>query len=149
MTPDDGASSPVDRTDYSMNRLTLRFRDPGVEDKFAVKNFESQIDVTRLSTAGGALVFALFGILDIYVIPDVLYEAWALRFLLVCPVLFGLVALTYTKHVTPQNSGMLSFVMLVPGVAVVTMTAIAEAPGAYLYYAGIIERSATATACGG
>ncbi|MEW6091895.1 MAG: HAMP domain-containing sensor histidine kinase [Pseudomonadota bacterium] len=138
MTPDDGASSPAERTDYSMNPLTLRFRDPGVEDKFAVKNFESQIDVTRLSTAGGALVFALFGILDIYVIPDVLYEAWALRFLLVCPVLFGLVALTYTKHVTPQNSGMLSFVMLVPGVAVVTMTAIAEAPGAYLYYAGII-----------
>lgn len=121
-----------------MSRLTLRFRDPGIEDKFAIKNFESQIDVTRLSTAGGALVFALFGILDVYVIPDVLYEAWALRFILVCPVLLGLVALSYTKYVTPQNSGMLSFVMLVPGIAVVTMTAIAGSPGAYLYYAGII-----------
>lgn len=84
------------------------------------------------------MVFALFGILDIYVIPDVLYEAWLLRFGLVCPVLFGLVALSYTRYVTPQNSGLLSFVMLVPGIAVVAMTAIAQSPGAYLYYAGII-----------
>ncbi|MEQ8377681.1 sensor histidine kinase [Parvibaculum sp.] len=138
MTPDDGAPSPVDRTDYSMHRFTMRFRDPEVEDRFGEKNYERQIGITRLSVAGGALVFALFGILDLYVIPEVLHEAWALRFGLVCPVLFGLVAFSYTRFVNHRNSGLLSFVMLIPGFAVVTMTAIADAPGAYLYYAGII-----------
>ncbi len=116
----------------------MRFRDPEVEDRFGEKNYERQIGITRLSVAGGALVFALFGILDLYVIPEVLHEAWALRFGLVCPVLFGLVAFSYTRFVNHRNSGLLSFVMLIPGFAVVTMTAIADAPGAYLYYAGII-----------
>jgi len=116
----------------------MRFRDPEVEDRFGAKNYERQIGITRLSVAGGALVFALFGILDLYVIPEVLHEAWALRFGLVCPVLFGLVAFSYTRFVNHRNSGLLSFVMLIPGFAVVTMTAIADAPGAYLYYAGII-----------
>lgn len=138
MTPDDGATPPVDRTDYSMHRLTMRFRDPDVEDRFGETNYERQIGITRLSVAGGAFVFALFGILDLYVIPEVLHEAWALRFGLVCPVLFGLVAFSYTRFVNHKNSGLLSFVMLIPGFAVVTMTAIADAPGAYLYYAGII-----------
>jgi signal transduction histidine kinase len=121
-----------------MHRFTMRFRDPEVEDRFGEKNYERQIGITRLSVAGGALVFALFGILDLYVIPEVLHEAWALRFGLVCPVLFGLVAFSYTRFVNHRNSGLLSFVMLIPGFAVVTMTAIADAPGAYLYYAGII-----------
>jgi signal transduction histidine kinase len=121
-----------------MHRFTMRFRDPEVEDRFGAKNYERQIGITRLSVAGGALVFALFGILDLYVIPEVLHEAWALRFGLVCPVLFGLVAFSYTRFVNHRNSGLLSFVMLIPGFAVVTMTAIADAPGAYLYYAGII-----------
>lgn len=121
-----------------MNGITLRFRSPEIEDKFAKTNYESQIGITRLSVTGGAVVFALFGILDIYVIPEVLFEAWALRFGLVCPVLLSLVAISYTRFVNHRNSGLLSFVMLVPGIAVVTMTAIANAPGAYLYYAGII-----------
>lgn len=116
----------------------MRFRDPEVEDRFGETNYERQIGVTRLSVAGGALVFALFGILDLYVIPEVLHAAWALRFGLVCPVLFGLVAFSYTRFVNHRNSGLLSFVMLVPGFAVVTMTAIANSPGSYLYYAGII-----------
>ncbi len=126
----------------------MRFRDPEVEDRFGEKNYERQIGITRLSVAGGALVFALFGILDLYVIPEVLHEAWALRFGLVCPVLFGLVAFSYTRFVNHRNSGLLSFVMLIPGFAVVTMTAIADAPGAISTTPGSSSPSVTATASG-
>ena len=128
----------MDRTDYSRHWLTLRFRDPKVEDAFAQKNYAQQIGITRLSVAGGAVVFAMFGLLDAYIIPDVLFEAWALRFGLVCPALFGLVALSYTPLVTHRNTGWLSFVMLIPGLSVTVMTAIADAPGAYLYYGGLV-----------
>ncbi len=138
LTSDESTIPPVDRTDYSRYWLTLRFHDPKVEDAFARKNYAQQIGITRLSVAGGAVVFALFGLLDVYIIPDVLYEAWALRFGLVCPALFALVALSYTRFVTHRNTGWLSFVMLIPGLSVTVMTAIAEAPGAYLYYGGLV-----------
>jgi len=128
----------VDRTDYSRHWFTLRFRDPKVEDAFAENNYARQIGITRLSVSGGAVLFALFGLLDIYIIPDVLYEAWILRFGLVCPALFILVALSYTPIVTHRNTGWLSFVMLIPGLAITVMTAIADAPGAYLYYGGLV-----------
>jgi signal transduction histidine kinase len=128
----------VDRTDYSRHWFTLRFRDPKVEDAFAENNYARQIGITRLSVSGGAVLFALFGLLDVYIIPDVLYEAWILRFGFVCPALFALVALSYTPIVTHRNTGWLSFVMLIPGLAVTVMTAIADAPGAYLYYGGLV-----------
>ncbi|MEQ8268123.1 MAG: HAMP domain-containing sensor histidine kinase [Parvibaculum sp.] len=138
MTPDDGAIPSVDRRDFSMHRVTMRFLDQEVEDKFSATNYTQQIGITRLSVAGGAVLFGLFGILDMYIIPEVLAEAWALRFGLVCPALFALVALSYTKYVTHRNTGWLAFVMLIPGLAVVIMIALADAPGSYLYYGGIV-----------
>jgi len=138
LTPDESSIPAVDRTDYSRHWLTLRFRDPKIEDAFAQKNYAQQIGITRLSVAGGAVVFAMFGLLDAYIIPDVLFEAWALRFGLVCPALFGLVAFSYTPFVTHRNTGWLAFVMLIPGLSVTVMTAIADAPGAYLYYGGLV-----------
>jgi len=138
LTLDDSAALTVDRRDFAMHWLTLRFRDAELEDKYAADNYKRQISVTRLSVLMGALVFSLFGILDIYIVPDVVYEAWLLRFGLVCPVLFGLVVLSYTGHITYKNSSWFALAPIAPGVTVVILTAIADAPGAHLYYAGLI-----------
>ncbi|MDO8838326.1 MAG: ATP-binding protein [Parvibaculum sp.] len=138
MTLDDSAALTVDRRDFSMHWLTLQFREAELEDNFAADNYARQISITRLSVVMGAFVFSLFGILDSYIVPEVLYEAWLLRFGLVCPVLLGLVAFSYSGHISYKNSGWLSLAMVAPGITVVTLTAIADAPGAYLYYAGLI-----------
>ncbi|MEX0839649.1 MAG: HAMP domain-containing sensor histidine kinase [Parvibaculum sp.] len=138
MTLDDNAALTVDRRDFSIHWITLRFRGAELEDQFAADNYTRQIAVTRVSMVMGAFVFSLFGILDVYIVPDVFYEAWLLRFGLVCPILFGLVVLSYTGHITYRNSGWFSLAMIAPSASVVTLTAIAEAPGAYFYYAGLI-----------
>lgn len=138
LTLDDSAALSVDRRDFAMHWLTLRFSDAELENDFAEANYSRQISVTRLSMVMGAFVFSLFGVLDAYIVPEIVYEAWLLRFGLVCPVLFGLVALSYAGHITHRNSGWLSFAMITPGFVIVVMTAIADAPGAYLYYAGLI-----------
>jgi signal transduction histidine kinase len=57
---------------------------------------------------------------------------------LVCPVLLGIVLLTYAK-VFPKIAQMaLSIAMLVSGLGIVAMTAFAADPGRSIYYAGLI-----------
>tara|TARA_R110002110_G_scaffold89674_2_gene233469 strand:- start:1019 stop:2461 length:1443 start_codon:yes stop_codon:yes gene_type:complete len=126
------------RRDYGMSLPTLRFRDPMIEDVFSAANFDRQINITRLSIIMGSILFGMFSLLDFYIIPDIAYEAWAIRFGLTCPAMLIVAALTYSPSFTHRNAGWLSFSMLLPGMAVVYMTAEASAPGAYLYYGGIV-----------
>jgi len=138
VTADDGVNIPTDQRNFALHWVTLRFRDPSIEEKFQQANYDRQIGITRLSIVMGALVFSMFGLLDWYIIPDAMYEAWLLRFGVVLPVLLALVALSYTGHITHRNSGWLSLAMCVPGLAVVLMTAFAEPHGAFLYYGGLV-----------
>ena len=135
------ADSPIpeqDRRDFSRHWLTLRFVDKAIEDQYCATNYRQQLGVTRAAIVMGAVVFALFGILDIFILPNSLYFAWFLRFGFACPALLILAALTYSPKMSHKNAGWLSFVMMMPGFAVLGMTAVAEMPGAYLYYAGLI-----------
>jgi signal transduction histidine kinase len=129
---------PDAAADYSMDRLSLRFKQPALEHRYNVENYERQIGLTRLSIALGAVIFALYAVVDPFIIPEVTYEAWAIRLGIACPLLFAIVALTYMPGFNYRHQGLLSFAMVIPGLAVVGMISVADAPGNYLYYAGIL-----------
>lgn len=133
-----GEAAPSDATDYGMDRISLRFRNPELEHRYNLDNYERQIGLIRLSIAMGAVIFALYSVVDPFIIPEVTYEAWAIRLGIACPLLFGIVALSYLPGFSYRHQGLLSFAMVIPGLAVVGMIAVAEAPGNYLYYAGIL-----------
>ena len=124
--------------DYAIERLSLRFRQPELEHRYNVENFDRQIGLTRLAIALGAVIFALYSVFDPFIVPDIQYEAWAIRLGLACPLLFVIVATTYIRGFSYKHQALLSFAMGIPGLAVVGMIALADAPGNYLYYAGIL-----------
>ncbi len=135
----DAADMPADqRTDFSINPLTLNFRNKELEERYCAVNFDRQIGLTRFSIAMGAVIFAIYGLLDPYIIPDIVYEAWVIRFGIACPLLLGLVAISYIPGFSYKKQAILSLSMAIPGVSVVAMIALAEAPGSYLYYGGLI-----------
>lgn len=138
MSSDESAGVYDQKRDYGMNWPTLRFRDPEIEDAFGADNFDRQINITRLSIVMGGILFGLFAMLDPYIIPDITYEAWIIRFGFTCPAMLIVAALTYSPSFTHRSAGWLSFTMLLPGIAVVYMTAEASGPGAFLYYGGIV-----------
>lgn len=129
---------PQPAVDYSIHRFTLHFRDPVLEDKYARENFVKQIDLTRFSVAMGAVIFAIYALLDPYIISDITYEAWLIRFGIACPLLMIIVAISYLPKFNYRHQWLLSFAMVIPGIAVVGMIAIATEPGSALYYAGLI-----------
>ena len=133
---EDGGSAPM--SDYEINPWTLTFASPEAEKKFATENFARYVSLHRLTITMGAIIFALFGALDYFIIPDILYEAWFIRIGIACSILLGIVALSYAPWFSYKNQFWLSLSMATPAFGVVAMIAMADAPGSYLYYAGLI-----------
>lgn len=129
---------PDSFTDYAIDPISLRFRQPELEARYNAENYQRQIGLTRLSIALGAIIFALYSVVDPFIVPDVTYEAWAIRLGIACPLLLTIVAISYLPSFNYRHQGLLSLAMVIPGLAVVGMIAVADAPGSYLYYAGIL-----------
>ena len=141
-TPESAPDTPADqqepKTNYQIDPITLHFRDAGVEEQYATRNFSEQIGLTRFSIAMGAVIFSLYALFDPYIIPEIVNEAAAIRLGVAAPLLFAIVAISYLPGFSHRHQGLLSLAMCIPGLAVVAMISIADAPGNYLYYAGVL-----------
>ncbi len=123
---------------YEIRPLTLRFANAEFERQFAFDHLDRAIVSIRIFLLAGAVLYALFGFLDAAVLPQTRNTIWMIRYLGVTPVLIGVYALTYSsifKHVSQFALGM---AMFSAGLGIIAMTAVAEAPGNALYYAGLI-----------
>jgi signal transduction histidine kinase len=105
--------------------------------------FADDFYALALPRARGALVlavvlFALFGILDAFIVPEDAVSIWLIRYLVVCPLGLGVVWLSFTRWFRPVMQPVLSGFALVGGLSIVAMIALIDATGGYLYYAGLV-----------
>ncbi len=120
------------------NVLTLAFLDSDLEKEFQNDYFEKTLFQIRLALLFAAFLYAMFGILDNLVIPDIKQYAWFIRFFLICPLLLIAFLLTYTRYFR----GLMRFLLFLAGFAcgagIVVMIVIAPSPGNHLYYSGVL-----------
>jgi signal transduction histidine kinase len=121
-----------------LNKLSLRFVNRNFERRFAQTHLREALSLVRLSLVLGALIYALFGILDAHIMKPVLTELMLIRFGVVIPVLLGVAAFTYSRHFTTAAAPILSAAFLVAGGGIVVMTIIGPSPANHWYYAGLI-----------
>ena len=69
---------------FKIDMYSLHFKEKDVEKLHNALELKKALPVIRLSLTGAVLIYAIFAILDIYAIPEVVYEAWAIRFLIIC-----------------------------------------------------------------
>jgi PAS domain S-box-containing protein len=122
----------------SHNPVTLLFSDYTLEDAFREDNREKSLSHLRLDLMVGAFLYALFGIHDYWVIPDIKEFAWMLRYFLVCPVLFGIFLLTYSPLFRKVEQLSIFVAGFAAGAGVVLMIVKAAPPGNYMSYAGLL-----------
>lgn len=120
------------------NPVTLRFLDHELEKAFRTDYHEKSLSHLRLDLMVGLFLYALFGIHDYWVIPDIKEFAWMLRFLLVCPILFGVLVLTYSPFFGKVAHLSIFLAGFVAGAGVVLMIIKASPPGNYMSYAGLL-----------
>jgi two-component system, cell cycle sensor histidine kinase PleC len=136
--PMDDTVGPAGAPNFRLRPVWLRFNDPSVEREFQDEHLTRALPAIRLFLTTACLLYAVFGLLDHYVVNDIEGIAWTIRYAVVCPLFVTTVLLTFTSLFGRVAQFMLSLNMVASGMGVIIMTALARPPGNSLYYAGLI-----------
>lgn len=124
-----GAVFPVTRR--------LRFGDD-LEPGFAEYHVEHSLPFARLALILAAVLYALFGILDLYIAPSAAKWIWVIRYAIFCPAALVVLRLTFTERFKAIMQPVLSGLAILCGLGIVAMIAIAPPETGYRYYAGLL-----------
>jgi signal transduction histidine kinase len=115
----------------------LRFTDD-LAPSFAEYHAGHSLPLARFALVLALLLYALFGVLDLYVAPGVAQWIWLIRYAVFCPAALAALGLTFTRCFRPVMQPVLSVVAAVAGLGIVAMIAIAGPAVGHLYYAGLL-----------
>ncbi len=118
-----------------LNFFTLAFSGE-LESRFQEDYFNSSIGLLRTSFLLGILYYTFFAFLDSMVLPEVKTQLFIVRFLIVCPVIFLIFILSFTKNFSKWWQLGAIIATLTAGVGIVVMTVISPELGRNHYYPG-------------
>jgi signal transduction histidine kinase len=119
-----------------LHPLTLSFKN-GLEPLFLADYFASSIFLFRFSFAAGLIFYGSFILLDYLVAPEFLKELAVIRFLIVCPVIIIVLALSFTQGFRRYWQYASSVANIIAGFGIIAMTVILPEIGRNDYYAGL------------
>jgi signal transduction histidine kinase len=119
-----------------LHPLTLSFRNE-LEPKFLEDYYATSIHLLRISFIAGFFYYGSFAILDYLVIPESLKMVSVIRFLVVCPVILIVFALSFTRGFRKYWQLAASLAAIVAGLGIVAMTVTVPGIGRDDYYAGM------------
>lgn len=114
----------------------LRFSDE-LEAAYVDSYYPQVLPRARFALVLAIMLFALFGILDALIVPDEAAGIWFIRYG-VFPLGLAVLGLSFTRWFRPVMQWMLSAFAVIGGLGIVAMISIADPPGAYQYYAGLV-----------
>ena len=115
----------------------LRFGNE-LEPSFTEYHTEHSLPFARFALILAVLLYALFGILDHFIVPDVAKWIWIIRYAIFCPAALAVLFLTFTQWFKANMQAVLSDLAALTGLGIVAMIAIARPSAGYLYYAGLL-----------
>ena len=123
-----------------LNLLTLKFSGDSstLEEPFLSDYCRGSLFHIRISLVLGALLYAAFGSLDAVLMPEQKSTAWLIRFVIVCPVFFGILLTSFSKFFERYMQPLLAGGIILAGGGIVCMIVIAPTPVNYSYYAGLM-----------
>jgi diguanylate cyclase (GGDEF)-like protein len=122
----------------TIKAVTLTFRDGDLETFFFEDYFKKTGSLARWSLLLGIFLYAIFGIIDCLILPDIRREVWFIRYCLVCPLAVGIYFLTFTAYFRKFMQTLLVFTGLAGSAGLVAMIVITPSPGNHLYFAGML-----------
>jgi len=117
--------------------VTLRFYSDFSEKQYKIVSTKESLKLVRISLLLASILYLLFGILDIWLVPEHLHLLWGLR-LLVSLMLILFFILSYRKFFKKYMQPMLVVITFVVGAGIIGMVIISESVGGYFYYAGLM-----------
>ena len=123
--------------DIRLNIFTLSFPTE-IEREYREDYFKKSLKHVRVAMLLAIGFFALFGILDSWLVPHAKELLWFIRYIIYCPSVLALFLFSYTKHFKPYMQLCIALSVLLAGLSIIAMILIAPTAGYYSYYAGLI-----------
>lgn len=123
--------------EFKHNLITLSFF-PDLEKEFLQEYFKSSIKHVRMAMVLAICFYALFGILDAFIIPEVKHKIWIIRFAIFVPFVILMLFFSFSKYFQKYWQFCIVSIILLAGFGIIRMVIIAPYPGNYLYYTGLI-----------
>ncbi len=120
-----------------MAALTQQFSDAELEKRYVLFSAHEALPVTRLGLRMGIALFALFGVLDLWVAPAEFKTLWLIR-LLECGVFLGAYLLLQKSRLVEFHQHLMAAVALLAGLGLLAMILIIPDSAANQYYVGLI-----------
>lgn len=123
-----------------LHPITLKFSGESshFEPSFQRYYYRDSIMQLRIVLILGAMLYAFFGILDAFLMPEQKYAIWFVRFMVICFVIFGALLASFSRNFERYMQPFLTVTLISAGGGIVYMTAIVPEPFNYYYYAGLI-----------
>ncbi|MFC1848894.1 ATP-binding protein [candidate division CSSED10-310 bacterium] len=121
--------------------LILRLKLPEVdENAFRKYYYENSLATNRIATVLAFILYALFGILDIWVVPLSWSYVWLIRYALACPFLIVILIVTYSRIFETYYQILLGLSVLVLAAGILGMIILTRESelAFYTYYAGLM-----------
>ena len=120
-------------------KTSLQF-EPSLEERFRDDHFEKSLPVVRLALWLEIIICALFGILDIWIVPETKVVIWTIRFIIMIPFSLLVFFFTYSKAFKRYMQFVLSVDGVVTGYGIIAMIMFSKPTelGFQFYYAGLL-----------
>ena len=124
---------------YKKLKSSLQF-EPSLEKRFWDDNFEKSLSDVRVGLWLEIILYALFGVLDFWIVPETKDVIWIIRFIIVIPFSILVFFFTYSKAFRRYMQFVLSINAIVVGYGIVAMILFAKPTelGFQFYYAGLL-----------
>ena len=123
--------------DIPVHVLTLQFSGR-LEEEFRDDYFRQSLAQLRFALIAAIVLYAIFGLFDAWVTPEIRMQAWIIRYGIVCPFGVLLVLFTYSPSFKNYMQMTLSLASLVAAVGVIAILAMAQPPGSHFRFAGLM-----------
>ncbi len=120
-----------------VNYFNLKFNSEKIEHQYRRSSVRQSLKVIRLSLILGCILVPVFGILDIWMVPDHLWTVWGIRITLVFIMLI-VYSLSFRSSFRDNSQTLMSILTIVLGFGITAMVLISDTEGGYFYYAGLM-----------
>jgi len=123
-----------------LSPVTLRFSGEcaSLEKPFLDYYYQSSLAQVRVMMIVGAVLYAAFGALDAFLMPEQKLSIWVIRLVIIGPVLGFFLLLTMTPFFKKVMQPVLALGYVIVGLGIIVMIMIAPSNVGFFYYAGLM-----------
>lgn len=119
------------------NWVTLSFP-LRIEKIYKDEHFSKSLQHVRIALLLSIFFFGIFGVLDAWIVPEVKYKLWFIRYVIYCPYAFAILLFSYNNRYKNFNQICIASVVGVAGLGIISMILLTPSSSNGSYYTGLI-----------